>query len=153
MAEGLPQGRRPDLQGGGLLRSQGGWAAVTALRRGREAYQGDERVLGSSAFVDQLQHALAASAPVHAPGSGLDDLIRRVCRQVGLAPAGLRAGGRHRGVARARAGIAYLWVAVGGHPARPLAAHLGVSPQAVYQAVARGQKDRRVWERLLKADT
>ena len=103
--------------------------------------------------MDQLQHALAASAPVHAPGAGLDDLIRRVCRQVGLAPAGLRAGGRHRGVARARAGIAYLWVAVSGHPARPLAALLGVSPQAVYQAVARGQRERGVWERLLKADT
>ena len=40
VAEGLPQGRRPELQGGGLLRSLGGWQAVAALRRGREAYLG-----------------------------------------------------------------------------------------------------------------
>jgi hypothetical protein len=30
------------LQGGGLVRSAGGWAAVGALRRGREAPRGDE---------------------------------------------------------------------------------------------------------------
>jgi len=44
-------------------------------------------------------------------------------------------------------------VEYGGHPARPLARVLGVSPQAVYQAVARGRVDRARWERLLKADT
>jgi hypothetical protein len=55
-------------------------------------------------------------------------------------------------VARARAGIAYLRVAVGGHPARPLVAYLGVSPQAVYQAVARGRKARAARERLLVDD-
>src|SRR5574342_538251 len=47
VAAGLPQGRRPELQGGGLIRSLGGWQAVATLRRGREAYRGDERVLGS----------------------------------------------------------------------------------------------------------
>lgn len=48
----VPAGRRPELQGGGLVRSLGGWAAVRALRRGREAYLGDERVLGSPGFVE-----------------------------------------------------------------------------------------------------
>ena len=45
------------------------------------------------------------------------------------------------------------WVEYGGHPARPLAPVLGVSPQAVYQAVARGRVDRALWEWLLTADT
>jgi putative transposase len=31
--EGIDQGRRPDLVGGGLLRSAGGWVAVGALRK------------------------------------------------------------------------------------------------------------------------
>jgi hypothetical protein len=151
VAAGIPQGRRPELQGGGLLRSQGGWAAVRTLRRGREAYLGDERVLGGTEFVAQLQRALARDAPTRASRLSLEVLIARVCRQVGLAPSGLHAGGRHRAVARARAGIAYLWVTVGGHPARPLASILGVSPQAVYQAMARGQEERAVWEPLLPA--
>jgi putative transposase len=152
VAAGLAQGRRPELQGGGLRRSLGGWQAVAALRRGREAYGGDERILGSAAFVEQVQQAGASAAPGRGPRLALDDLTARVCRQVGLGPAGLAGGGRHGAVARARAGIAYLWVEYGGHPARPLASVLGVSPQAVYQAVARGRVDRARWERLLTAD-
>ena len=31
VGEGVPQGRRKDLQGGGLLRSAGGWAGVRAV--------------------------------------------------------------------------------------------------------------------------
>ena len=140
------------MQGGGLLRSLGGWQAVAALRRGREAYRGDERILGRSAFVEQLQQAEAPATPGRGPRLPLDALTARVCRQVGLGPVGLEGGGRHGAVARARAGIAYLWVEGGGHPARPLAPVLGVSPQAVYQAVARGRVDRAMWERLLKTD-
>jgi hypothetical protein len=51
---------------------------------------------------------------------------------------------------RARAGIVYLWVEVLGHPGRPVAHALSVSPQAVDQAVARGRETRREWEGLLK---
>ncbi len=63
VAAGIPQGRRPELEGGGLLRSLGGWQAVTALRRGREAYTSDERILGSSEFVDQFRQAMEAETP------------------------------------------------------------------------------------------
>jgi hypothetical protein len=62
VAAGIPQGRRPELQGGGLLRSVGGWQAVAALRRGREAYLGDERILGSSEFVARIQRTLEPAA-------------------------------------------------------------------------------------------
>jgi len=41
-------------------------------------------------------------------------------------------------------------VEVLGHPGRPVAHALGVSPQFVYQAVARGRETRREWEGLLK---
>ena len=102
--------------------------------------------------MEELQQALAPTAPIPGPRLTLAALTARVCRQVGLGPAGLAGGGRHGAVARARAGIAYLWVEYGGHPARPLAPVLEVSPQAVYQAVARGRVDRARWERLLKAD-
>ena len=67
VAAGVPQGRRPALQGGGLIRSLGGWAAVQALRRGREASLGDARVLGSTEFVAALQRAADAAAPARAP--------------------------------------------------------------------------------------
>ncbi len=34
--KGISDGRRPDLVGGGLIRSAGGWGAVKAMRRGME---------------------------------------------------------------------------------------------------------------------
>ena len=149
VAAGIPRGQRPELQGGGLVRSQGGWDAVRQLRRGREAYLGDERVLGSTEFVAALQRTLDVTTAAQAPRVALDTVITRVCRQVGISAAALTGGGRRAAVQRARAGIAYLWVEVLGHPGRPLAVALGVSPQAVYQAVARGRATRRAWEGLL----
>jgi hypothetical protein len=150
IAAGLPQGRRSEFQGGGLLRSHGGWAAVTALRRGREAYQGDERILGSSAFVDQLRRTAEDRATPRPGQITLDALVARVCRHVGIPPAHLATGTRRSAATRARAGIAYLWLEGLGHPGRPLAALMGVRPQAVYQAVARGRAVRTEWDPLLK---
>jgi putative transposase len=149
VAAGLPQGRRPEFQGGGLRRSLGGWAAVAALRRGREAYASDERILGSSEFVDQLRRAVAPAPPGPARRCSLATLIGRVCQHVGIAPAALQGGGRTPAVSRARAGIAYLWVAHLGHPGRPLAPVLGLHPAVVYQAARRGAAQAREWGRLL----
>jgi putative transposase len=147
--EGIPRGRRPELQGGGLIRSLGGWEAVAALRRGREAYQGDERILGSGEFVEACRRHAEAQVVPRTPGVSLDTLLARVCRQVGIAPVALAAGGRTARASRARAGIAYLWVAVLGHPGRPLAPLLGVRPQNVYRAAAQGRAAAAEWERLL----
>ncbi|MCK7511699.1 MAG: hypothetical protein MZV70_51745 [Desulfobacterales bacterium] len=51
VAEGVGQGRRPDLVGGGLVRSAGGWSAVKSLRYSGMRIMGDERILGSGDFV------------------------------------------------------------------------------------------------------
>jgi len=149
VAAGLPQGRRPELQGGGLIRSLGGWAVVQRLRRGREAYLGDERVLGSSEFVAQLQRAVEAAEAPRAPRLTLDTLAARVCRHLGLPRAALGGGGRRLAVQQARSGLAYLWVEVLGHPGRPLAPVLGVQPAGVLKAAQRGAKQAPVWRRLL----
>ncbi len=42
------------MVGGGLIRSQGGWSAVNALRRLGVREKSDERILGSGKFVEQL---------------------------------------------------------------------------------------------------
>jgi hypothetical protein len=149
VAAGLPQGRRPDLQGGGLVRSLGGWQAVAALRRGREAYWGDERVLGSSEFVAQLQRAMEAAEAPRGPRPALETLLAGVCRHVGLPRAALEGGGRRTAVQQARAGIAYLWVEVLGHPGRPLAPLLGVQPAGVLKAAQRGAREAARWHRVL----
>jgi len=147
VAQGFPQGHRPELQGGGLLRSLRGWQAVTALRRGREAYRGDERVLGSTAFVAALQRA-ATPTPAAPPAPTVATLCAHVCAAVGRTPAQLAGGGRTPPAVVARAGIAFLWVEVLGHPGRPLAPQLGVQPAAVPKAARRGAATTRQWRQV-----
>lgn len=49
---GIAMGRRPELVGGGLVRSLGGWAEVKKMRlKGMDRIKGDERILGDSDFV------------------------------------------------------------------------------------------------------
>ncbi len=150
VAGGIPQGCRPDLQGGGLVRSSGGWAAVRELRRGREAYAGDERILGRPAFVGTIQRTLVAADPTPHRGLTLDALVARVGARLGVPAARLAGGGRAPAVSRARAAIAYLWMEVLGRPGRPLAPVLGVRPAAVYAAARRGRATGECWERLLE---
>ena len=58
MAEGVDLGRRPELIGGGLIRSAGGWSAIKALRSVDMRTMGDERILGGVNFVlSVLAHA------------------------------------------------------------------------------------------------
>ena len=148
VAEGIPQGRRPDLQGGGLVRSLGGWAAVAALRRGREAYAADERVLGTSGFVEHLRARVAAQADVAPRRLPLVEVLRAVAGAVGLPPAALAGTGRAPRVARAREGAAYLWCRLAGQSGRVLAATLGLSHQAVYAAAMRGESAASRWRRV-----
>jgi hypothetical protein len=49
--KGVNDGKRPELVGGGLIRSLGGWSAVKALRGMSERIKGDERILGDGSFV------------------------------------------------------------------------------------------------------
>lgn len=57
---------------------------VQSLRRGREAYLGDERVLGSSEFVEALRRTVEATEAPRSPRRALEPLVARVCRHVGL---------------------------------------------------------------------
>lgn len=148
---GIRQGRRPDLQGGGLVRSLGGWAAVQALRRGREQYAADERILGSAAFVATLQQEVAARPAACRPPVPLDGIVERVCAAERLAPTALQAGSRRTVVCRAREGIAYLALDVGGYPAPRLVSVLGVRPPSIHKAAQRGRADRARWDRLWTA--
>ncbi len=52
--EGIEKGRRPELVGGGLIRSLRGWSEVLSLRRRGERTASDERILGSREFMDQV---------------------------------------------------------------------------------------------------
>ena len=52
--KGIDQGRRPELVGGGLIRSLGGWSAVKAMRLSGDREWSDDRILGSGEFVERI---------------------------------------------------------------------------------------------------
>ena len=54
MEQRIGSGKRSELVGRGLIRSLGGWSQVLSLRRLGGKVFSDERVLGSSEFVEKV---------------------------------------------------------------------------------------------------
>lgn len=154
VADGRLRGRRPELMGGGLVRSAGGWAVVQELRHGREGYASDERILGGTDFVLSVLQELEAHE-AHRRSRGRRDLdaaslIERMAKAEGMTPERIRGAGRPREVSRVREGIAYLWVELLGGSGRALARELGLRPESVNRAARRGQEQSEYWRMILK---
>lgn len=151
---GVPLGRRPELQGGGLIRSLGGWQAVQALRRGREAYTGDERILGSSEFIEvirqEVEQRAREQAMVLRRGIPLSSLLRRIGESLGVEPEGILGRSRTRAATHARQIVAYVWVERLGRRASELAQVLGQTRGNVSLAVKRGAKLDRLWGNMIE---
>lgn len=138
---GVAQGCRPELVGGGLLRSCGGWTGVTELRRGREKYRSDERVLGSTSFIEEMVKEAEQQEAGKNKQVSLDALIGRICADTGISKESMSGGGRSRAVTRARAVLAYTWIRHLGRSGHELAKTLGVTPQALYASSGRIEAD------------
>jgi putative transposase len=110
LREGIPQGRRPELVGGGLVRSLGGWAEVRAIRQRADRVVTDERILGSGPFVERMLAAGDARQQTQQARvqrlRQAQAILRQRCRreQVGLEE--LRMGSRRRRIAAVRARLA-----------------------------------------------
>jgi putative transposase len=52
--KGVTMGKRPDLTGGGLVRSVGGWLNLVAMRKAKVFVKGDERILAEGDFVEHI---------------------------------------------------------------------------------------------------
>jgi putative transposase len=152
VAAGIPQGHRPELQGGGLIRSAGGWAAVQELRRGREAYTADERVLGTGSFVEDLLREVERQAREETGTLrrqvDLHTLASRMAESLGLSATVMLGKSRVRAAARARQLLAYVWVEHLGRPASNLAKVMGQTRASVSWAARQGAKDAQRWNRL-----
>jgi putative transposase len=108
--KGIAMGSRPELTGGGLIRSLGGWSVVKSVRRLGVKEKGDERILGSGQFVEKL---LGEAEEKTRRQFSTDDLLERArmmmdeyCRQNGTRMEMLRSGVRRPPVPRQRAELA-----------------------------------------------
>jgi len=88
------------------VRSAGGWAAVQTLRKSREAFASDERILGSSDFVasvlKQAHEDYEKKTAAGIRGLDLERLETVVCNNFGLTPAMLKSPSKQSRIARER---------------------------------------------------
>jgi REP element-mobilizing transposase RayT len=144
VAKGLGDGRRPELVGGGLVRSAGGWAVVKAMRRGLVRMKGDERILGGGDFVETVlkaaQENLDRKSQLEAAGYSFDWLVGRVARQLEIEPKEVLAPGKYAQNVNARSLLCYWGVRELGMTTVDLARRLNLAQPTVSQAVTRGQK-------------
>ena len=79
----------------------------------------------------------------------MGEVLLRVCRAVGIAPAALKSGSTNRKCCLARDGLAFLWMEMIGGSARALVEEAGIARGAVYRCVRRGRARAAEWKRLL----
>jgi putative transposase len=145
VTKAVDQGRRPELVGGGLLRSHGGWAALKAMRSAGMWAMGDERILGSSDFVEsvlkQANEQLEKKTLALAKGLDLDQLIQTVADQLEVDPTLIKSSSRQRALAQARSIICSLAVDKLKTSGATVARKLELSPSAVSKLASRGRQD------------
>jgi putative transposase len=156
LAKGVSQGRRPDLVGGGLLRSMGGWTTLKGLRKSGTRIKGDERILGSSDFVESVLkaagEALEEKTQLDAMDIALDQLISVVAGSYEIDTIDLKTPSKQRQISEARAVVCYLAVRRLRFSCAEVSRNLNISPSTVSVAVQRGQKAkgiREIQEKLL----
>ena len=104
---GMEQGHRSELIGGGLIRSQGGWAAVKDMIRQGVREKSDERILGSGDFVQQLIEQSDEERKRQFHGIENREMaiqyIKRECEDGEVDIRALKGGSRRRKISKVRA--------------------------------------------------
>ena len=132
---GIAQGRHPELIGGGLIRSMGGWSRVLSLRKTGEKAENDARVLGGSDFVASilLEAEKTVKRQIRNPRDkkGIEAIIKKNCKDGRISEKELKAGGKRREVTKVRGEIACRLSRDFGLTMAEIARELGVGASAI----------------------
>ena len=139
MEEGKDQGRRPELVGGGLVRSMGGWSQVVSLRSRGEIGEHDSRILGGGDFVAEIlkeaDQRVTRYLPIKKREALIRDVIRKICQEEGVGEKELGLGGQGRRVSRVRGKVAWQLNREYAIPMAEIARHVGVCTSAISNAI------------------
>ena len=139
--KGIKQGRRTELQGGGLVRSAGGDKKGLLGRKKGEREKGDERILGSGDFVSGIMKKANELMDDKAKFSiSLQDLVSKVCSRFEITFDELASRRRKRNFSQARAVLCYLAVDKLGFSGENMARTLRISGRSVSDCRDRGEK-------------
>jgi len=142
--KGVEQGQRPDLTGGGLVRSVGGWAAVKTLRKSGDYQKGDERILGDGDFVErvlaQATEQVERKYRIQNRGFTFDGVVKIVAGLLGMESGEVLAPGRQKRLVKARSLACFIAIRETTISQADLSRHFSLTQPAVSMAVERGRK-------------
>jgi putative transposase len=142
--KGIQEGKRPELTGGGLIRSSGGWSVIKSFRRANIHLKSDERVLGDSDFVERVLKAadesLERKYQLKSQGYDIDKLADRVAEIFTIKPGEIFQPGKQPVKVKARSLFSYWAVRELGFTMADLAPKLKISQPAVSISVKRGER-------------
>jgi len=146
VVDGFAIGEKPDLVGGGLIRSLGGWSQVVSMQRKDGKTKSDERILGGSSFVRNIlkeaEQRQKRQLKIKQSGKTIEYIIEDECRKRQVSTIELTSGGRRRKISQARSAIAYKSATELGLSSAEIARHLGVSTSSISRSIERPEKDR-----------
>ncbi|MBW6512510.1 MAG: transposase [Desulfuromonadaceae bacterium] len=130
--DGINQGKRDELVGGGLRRS-------LKLSGSKEPEAYDERILGSGNFVEQLQ-LMTETTDIALGRVSLEEIISAIAPIFSIEPASLWQGGKRKEVSAARGALCYVAVVKMGMSGAAVARMLNISRAGVSLAARRGEE-------------
>jgi len=137
----MHMGRQPELTGGGLVRSAGGWSEVLSMRKRGDRQFSDERILGGGEFVEDVLEEIGAAQkemlPMRMRIADAEEQLKYHCDKSGLTQAALQAGCRSREYSALRAVLASKFVTEMGMSHANVARMLGISRAGVSQLLRR----------------
>jgi len=143
--EGIAMGPQPELTGGGLVRSLGGWSKVQSSQRRGEKTEYDERILGSGDFVTAIfkeaEEKQVRQLKIRRSGLTIQGIIEKECKMARLSPQELKSGSRRKVVSGARLRIARRGVDELGLTSAEIARHLGVCTSTITRALESTERD------------
>jgi putative transposase len=140
----IQEGKHPELTGGGLIRSGGGWSVIKSLRRANIHFKSDERVLGDSDFVERVlksaDESLERKYELKSKGYDIDKLADRVAEIFSIDPKEIFQPGKQPVKVKARSLFCYWAVRELGFTMANLALQLNISQPAVSISAQRGER-------------
>jgi REP element-mobilizing transposase RayT len=142
--QGIEQGRRYDLAGGGLIRSAGGWEGLKQKREEGRYQRSDERILGDSDFVSKVltktEEIMSKKEIFRAQGMDLDKIAERVSELMKIRTEDVWAEGKQQYIVNARSLFCFWAVRELGVSMASLGRRLGLSLPAISKSVVRGKQ-------------
>jgi len=145
VSEWSDKGHCPELTGGGLIRSAGGWRAVEEAYRDGIRLSSDERILGSTEFVEtalkQAGEAYDRRMQLQSGGVDLSAVIAAVCCDFDVDEKELASATKRIKVARARAVVSHIATQDLSICGSEVARRFHLDRSAVSRAIQRVEKD------------